>query len=139
MYLVRFVHTLPSLLLVPPVIKSASRQTVVSVGERVELPCIVTGSPQPSISWTKDRRRIDMRDARFIQQPDGNFVIRQIEVWRVSLDTIKYIISVSLVVQLVFILVFVYIVLLVIPEISVVLYFFYISTKFIDIFAIINK
>ncbi|XP_012942941.1 hemicentin-1 [Aplysia californica] len=64
---------------VPPMIQSADRQYVVSVGERVELPCVTSGSPAPTVTWTRDRRRIDFRDAKYILQSDGTLVIQEIQ------------------------------------------------------------
>ncbi|KAH9500753.1 Hemicentin-1, partial [Bulinus truncatus] len=60
---------------VPPAIEAASRQYIVSVGERVTLPCKVSGSPAPTITWTKDRRRIDFRQAKYRIETSGGLLI----------------------------------------------------------------
>ncbi|KAI8779431.1 hemicentin-1, partial [Biomphalaria glabrata] len=63
---------------VPPTIEAATRQYIVSVGERVTLPCKASGSPVPTILWTKDRRRIDPRIARIRVEPSGSLTIESI-------------------------------------------------------------
>ncbi|XP_053178575.1 hemicentin-1 [Scomber japonicus] len=43
--------------LVPPSIQAGPRVMKVQVGHHVELPCVVRGVPEPSITWTKDGKR----------------------------------------------------------------------------------
>ncbi|CAK6971319.1 hemicentin-1 [Scomber scombrus] len=43
--------------LVPPSIQAGPRVMKVQVGHHVELPCVVRGVPEPTITWTKDGKR----------------------------------------------------------------------------------
>lgn len=41
----------------PPSIQAGPRVIKVQVGHPVELPCVVTGVPEPTLTWTKDGKR----------------------------------------------------------------------------------
>ncbi|KAI3368574.1 hypothetical protein L3Q82_025583, partial [Scortum barcoo] len=57
--------------LVPPSIQAGPRVMKVQVGHPVELPCVVTGVPEPSLTWTKDVKRYPV-------SPDGSLVLRNV-------------------------------------------------------------
>ncbi|XP_031169752.1 hemicentin-1 isoform X2 [Sander lucioperca] len=57
--------------LVPPSIQAGPRVMKVQVGHPVELPCVVRGVPQPSLSWTKDGKRYPV-------SPDGSLALRNV-------------------------------------------------------------
>lgn len=67
-------------LVVPPVIQLASSQIVASVGDRTVLPCVTTGNPLPTITWSFDRRPIDPRNSRYTVMEDGSLVINSVQV-----------------------------------------------------------
>lgn len=56
---------------VPPSIQPGPRVMKVQLGHPVELPCIVTGVPEPTISWTRD-------DKRYPVSADGGLVLRDV-------------------------------------------------------------
>ncbi|PVD21525.1 hypothetical protein C0Q70_17323 [Pomacea canaliculata] len=64
---------------VPPVIQLASSQIVASVGDRTVLPCVTTGNPLPTITWSFDRRPIDPRNSRYTVMEDGSLVINSVQ------------------------------------------------------------
>ncbi|KAF1385466.1 hypothetical protein PFLUV_G00108060 [Perca fluviatilis] len=57
--------------LVPPSIQAGPRVMKVQVGHPVDLPCVVRGFPQPSLTWTKDGKRYPV-------SPDGSLALRNV-------------------------------------------------------------
>uniref|UniRef100_A0A3B4Z1V9 Hemicentin-1 n=1 Tax=Stegastes partitus TaxID=144197 RepID=A0A3B4Z1V9_9TELE len=57
--------------LVPPSIQAGPRVMKVQVGNLVELPCVVRGVPQPTLTWTKDGQRYPV-------SPDGSLTLRNV-------------------------------------------------------------
>ncbi|XP_032380766.1 hemicentin-1 isoform X2 [Etheostoma spectabile] len=57
--------------LVPPSIQAGPRVMKVQVGHPVELPCVVRGVPQPSVTWTKDGKSYPV-------SPDGSLALRNV-------------------------------------------------------------
>lgn len=64
----------------PPTIQQSAQQVVVSVGDRTILPCVTTGNPKPTITWSYERRRIDLRDSKYTLMEDGSLVINGVQV-----------------------------------------------------------
>uniref|UniRef100_A0A3Q1FDM7 Ig-like domain-containing protein n=1 Tax=Acanthochromis polyacanthus TaxID=80966 RepID=A0A3Q1FDM7_9TELE len=56
---------------VPPSIQAGPRVMKVQVGRPVELPCVVTGVPEPTLTWTKDGKRYPV-------SPDGSLALRNV-------------------------------------------------------------
>ena len=67
-------------LAVPPIIDSAPKQHVTSVGETAVIPCSARGIPEPDISWTVNGRRFDLRDPRYSIASNGSLVISNVVV-----------------------------------------------------------
>uniref|UniRef100_A0A3Q1K5W9 Ig-like domain-containing protein n=1 Tax=Anabas testudineus TaxID=64144 RepID=A0A3Q1K5W9_ANATE len=59
--------------LVPPSIQAGPRVMKVQVGHPVELPCVASGVPQPTITWTKDGKRYPVSS-------DGSLALRNVEL-----------------------------------------------------------
>ncbi|XP_027145831.1 hemicentin-1 [Larimichthys crocea] len=57
--------------LVPPSIQAGPRVMKVQVGHPVELPCVVRGSPEPTLTWTKEGKRYPV-------SPDGSLALRNV-------------------------------------------------------------
>ncbi|XP_044055859.1 hemicentin-1 isoform X2 [Siniperca chuatsi] len=57
--------------LVPPSIQAGPRVMKVQVGHPVELPCMVRGVPEPTLTWTKDGKRYSV-------SPDGSLTLRNV-------------------------------------------------------------
>ncbi|XP_028442536.1 hemicentin-1 isoform X2 [Perca flavescens] len=57
--------------MVPPSIQAGPRVMKVQVGHPVDLPCVVRGVPQPSLTWTKDGKRYPV-------SPDGSLTLRNV-------------------------------------------------------------
>ncbi|XP_035509461.1 hemicentin-1 [Morone saxatilis] len=57
--------------LVPPSIQAGPRVMKVQVGHPVELPCVVRGVPEPTLTWTKDSKRYPVT-------PDGSLALRNV-------------------------------------------------------------
>ncbi|XP_051232997.1 hemicentin-1 isoform X2 [Dicentrarchus labrax] len=57
--------------LVPPSIQAGPRVMKVQVGHPVELPCVVRGVPEPTLTWTKDGKRYPVT-------PDGSLALRNV-------------------------------------------------------------
>uniref|UniRef100_A0A3P8SLR6 Ig-like domain-containing protein n=1 Tax=Amphiprion percula TaxID=161767 RepID=A0A3P8SLR6_AMPPE len=57
--------------LVPPSIQAGPRVMKVQVGHPVELPCVVRGVPEPTLTWTKDGKR-------YTVSPDGSLALRNV-------------------------------------------------------------
>ncbi|XP_068563703.1 hemicentin-1 [Cebidichthys violaceus] len=57
--------------LVPPSIQAGPRVMKVQVGHPVELPCVVRGVPEPTLSWTKDGKRYPISS-------DGSLALRNV-------------------------------------------------------------
>ncbi|XP_042370765.1 hemicentin-1 [Plectropomus leopardus] len=57
--------------LVPPSIQAGPRVMKVQVGHPVELPCVVGGVPEPTLTWTKEGRRYPV-------SPDGSLALRNV-------------------------------------------------------------
>lgn len=64
---------------VPPMIQPAPQTMVVSVGDKMTLPCATSGNPKPSITWYYERRRIDPRDPKYTVMEDGSLVINSVQ------------------------------------------------------------
>ncbi|XP_069009305.1 hemicentin-1 [Embiotoca jacksoni] len=58
-------------ILVPPSIQPGPRVMKVQVGHPVELPCVVRGVPEPTLTWTKD-------DKRYPVSPDGSLAFKNV-------------------------------------------------------------
>ncbi|XP_067452563.1 hemicentin-1 isoform X1 [Thunnus thynnus] len=59
--------------LVPPSIQAGPRVMKVQVGHHVELPCVVRGVPEPTITWTKD-------DKRYPVSPGGSLAFSHVRL-----------------------------------------------------------
>ncbi|XP_074524022.1 hemicentin-1 [Halichoeres trimaculatus] len=57
--------------LVPPSIQAGPRVMKIQVGHPVELPCVVIGVPEPTLTWTKNGRSYPV-------SPDGSLTLRNI-------------------------------------------------------------
>ncbi|CAJ1060969.1 hemicentin-1 [Xyrichtys novacula] len=57
--------------LVPPSIQAGPRVMKIQVGHPVELPCVVIGVPEPTLSWTRDGRSYPV-------SPDGSLALRNV-------------------------------------------------------------
>ncbi|XP_051803642.1 hemicentin-1 [Acanthochromis polyacanthus] len=57
--------------LVPPSIQAGPRVMKVQVGRPVELPCVVRGVPEPTLTWTKDGKHYPV-------SPDGSLALRNV-------------------------------------------------------------
>ncbi|XP_070817740.1 hemicentin-1 [Chaetodon trifascialis] len=57
--------------LVPPSIQAGPRVMKVQLGHPVELPCMVRGVPEPTLTWTKDSKRYPV-------SPDGSLALRNV-------------------------------------------------------------
>uniref|UniRef100_A0A3Q1B6M5 Hemicentin-1 n=1 Tax=Amphiprion ocellaris TaxID=80972 RepID=A0A3Q1B6M5_AMPOC len=57
--------------LVPPSIQAGPWVMKVQVGHPVELPCVVRGVPEPTLTWTKDGKR-------YTVSPDGSLALRNV-------------------------------------------------------------
>ncbi len=55
----------------PPGIQAGPRVMKVQVGHSVELPCVVRGVPEPTLTWTKDGNRYPV-------SPDGSLALRNV-------------------------------------------------------------
>ncbi|XP_067662288.1 hemicentin-1-like isoform X1 [Haliotis asinina] len=64
---------------VPPKIKPAAPQFVVTVGDRATLPCEAGGRPAPRISWTRDGSWISSRDPKYTLTDEGSLIIERVE------------------------------------------------------------
>lgn len=58
-------------LAVPPKIQPGPRVIKVQVGHQVELACVATGFPKPTLTWTKDGKRYSV-------SPDGSLKLRKV-------------------------------------------------------------
>lgn len=58
---------------VPPSIQAGPRVMKVQVGHPVELPCVASGVPEPTITWTKDGKRYPVSS-------DGSLALRNVEL-----------------------------------------------------------
>lgn len=56
---------------VPPYIQAGPRVMKVQMGHSVELPCIVRGVPEPTITWTKNGKTYPVSS-------DGSLVLRKV-------------------------------------------------------------
>lgn len=56
---------------VPPSIQAGPRVMKVQVGHPVELPCVVRGDPEPTLTWTKDGKRYPVSH-------DGSLALRNV-------------------------------------------------------------
>ncbi|KAM6962600.1 hemicentin-1 [Aplochiton taeniatus] len=65
------VHVLPSIQPGPRVMK-------VQVGHPVELPCVVRGTPEPSLTWLKDSAALLLDGAQYRIAADGSLVLSQV-------------------------------------------------------------
>ncbi|XP_074490966.1 hemicentin-1 isoform X1 [Sebastes fasciatus] len=66
-----FTQSIELRVLVPPSIQAGPRVMKVQVGHPVELPCVVRGVPEPTLTWTKD-------DERYPVSPDGSLALRNV-------------------------------------------------------------
>ncbi|XP_033937393.1 hemicentin-1 [Pseudochaenichthys georgianus] len=57
--------------LVPPSIQAGPRVMKVQMGYPVELPCVVRGVPEPTLTWTRDGQRFQV-------SPDGSLAFRNV-------------------------------------------------------------
>ncbi|XP_061594740.1 hemicentin-1 [Cololabis saira] len=57
--------------LVPPRIQPGPRVMKVQVGHSAELPCVVTGSPEPALAWAKDGKT-------YLASPDGSLSLTNV-------------------------------------------------------------
>lgn len=55
----------------PPRIQPGPRVMKVQVGHQVELTCVATGSPEPTLTWTKD-------GTRYPVSPEGSLNLRKV-------------------------------------------------------------
>lgn len=65
---------------VPPVIEAGLSDLSTIEGSHVLLPCTARGSPQPDISWEKDGQPVSGAQGKFILQPSGELLVRDLEV-----------------------------------------------------------
>lgn len=56
---------------VPPRIQPGPRVIKVQVGHSVELPCVAKGSPEPTLTWTKDGKT-------YAASPDGSLALTNV-------------------------------------------------------------
>ncbi|XP_012784766.2 hemicentin-2 [Ochotona princeps] len=64
---------------VPPVIEAGLSDLSTIEGSHVLLPCTARGSPQPDISWEKDGQPVSGAQGKFILQPSGELLVRNLE------------------------------------------------------------
>ncbi|KAJ7986246.1 hypothetical protein DPEC_G00337960 [Dallia pectoralis] len=64
--------------LVPPNIQAGPRVMKVQLGHPVDLPCVVFGVPQPSVSWLKDGAALVVDEAHYRMSPDGTLTLGQV-------------------------------------------------------------
>ena len=60
---------------VPPSIEDSATDIVVTQGKSVQLPCEVSGDPQPQITWTKNGVRLSEVDPHYFISESGNLEI----------------------------------------------------------------
>ncbi|XP_035384811.1 hemicentin-1 isoform X2 [Electrophorus electricus] len=73
-----FSHTVRLRVLVPPSILTGPRVIKVQVEHSIDLPCVVQGVPQPSVSWLKDGAALVAEEANYTLSRDGTLAIRKV-------------------------------------------------------------
>ena len=71
------------LLPVPPTLKHRAPATITAIsGDKVVLPCEVTGEPRPDIQWRKNHMTIDLYDMshKYLMEETGSLVIPSADV-----------------------------------------------------------
>ncbi|KAK2908097.1 hemicentin-1 isoform X2 [Channa argus] len=58
---------------VPPSIRAGPRVMKVQVGHSVELPCVVRGVPEPTVTWAKDHKQYPL-------SPDGSLALKNVRL-----------------------------------------------------------
>ena len=73
---------LPSFVLfsVPPSIQAGPRVMKVQVGHPIDLPCVVQGVPEPTVTWLKDGAALLADGSQYSDLPDGTLAIAQVGV-----------------------------------------------------------
>ncbi|KAM4877133.1 hemicentin-2 [Thomomys bottae] len=65
--------------LVPPVIESGLLDLSTVEGSHALLPCTARGSPEPDITWEKDGQPVSGAQGKFVIQPSGELLVRNLE------------------------------------------------------------
>lgn len=52
----------------------------VQVGHPVDLPCVVEGVPEPTVTWLKDGAALLVDGSQYSTLPDGTLAIAEVEV-----------------------------------------------------------
>ncbi|KAG5850585.1 hypothetical protein ANANG_G00084020 [Anguilla anguilla] len=63
---------------VPPSIQAGPRVMKVQVGHPVDLPCVVRGVPEPTVTWLKDGAALLVDGSQYSGLPDGTLAIAQV-------------------------------------------------------------
>lgn len=49
-------------------------------GSHALLPCVASGSPEPSITWEKDGQPVSGAEGKFTIQPSGELLVKDLDV-----------------------------------------------------------
>ncbi|XP_036375886.1 hemicentin-1 [Megalops cyprinoides] len=63
---------------VPPSIQAGPRVMKVQVGHPIDLPCVVQGVPEPTVTWLKDGAALLVDGAQYRSFPDGTLTISEV-------------------------------------------------------------
>ncbi|XP_058997342.1 hemicentin-2 [Mustela lutreola] len=64
---------------VPPVIETGLPDLSTTEGSHALLPCVASGSPEPSITWEKDGQPVSGAEGKFTIQPSGELLVKDLE------------------------------------------------------------
>uniref|UniRef100_M3YMQ2 Hemicentin 2 n=1 Tax=Mustela putorius furo TaxID=9669 RepID=M3YMQ2_MUSPF len=69
----------PPLPTVPPVIETGLPDLSTTEGSHALLPCVASGSPEPSITWEKDGQPVSGAEGKFTIQPSGELLVKDLD------------------------------------------------------------
>ncbi|XP_044938536.1 hemicentin-2 isoform X2 [Mustela putorius furo] len=64
---------------VPPVIETGLPDLSTTEGSHALLPCVASGSPEPSITWEKDGQPVSGAEGKFTIQPSGELLVKDLD------------------------------------------------------------